>query len=275
MSVSAIKEKDYQAFRQLLESSSGIVLGDNKQYLVASRLGPLMADQRVSDLGELVERLRRPGGATLRAKVVEAMTTNETQWFRDGFPFRVLRERILPDFVERGQRSIRIWSAACSSGQEAYSISMTVDEFNQSGRGAIDAEILGTDIAPRMIEMARQGRYRASVARRGLTPERQQRFFREVGDDTWEVRPEVKRRTRFQLHNLLDSYASLGRFDIIFCRNVLIYFSTDSRRDIIHRMARAVRPGGWLIVGASESLSGYAADFEMKRLDGGVVYRRA
>ena len=274
MSVSAIKEQDYQAFRQILETSSGIVLGDNKQYLVASRLGPLMADQGVSDLGELVARLRRPGSGTLQARVIEAMTTNETQWFRDGYPFRVLKEHILPAYVKQNQRSVRVWSAACSSGQEAYSISMTVDEFNQTGRGSIDAEIVGTDIAPRMIEAARQGRYRASVARRGLNAERQQRYFRELGDDVWEVRPEIKRRATFKLHNLLDSYASLGRFDIIFCRNVLIYFSTDSRRDIIHRMAQSVRPGGWLIIGASESLSGYAGDFEMHRLDGGVVYRR-
>ncbi len=268
-----IEDAHYDAFRAFLEEASGIVLGESKQYLVASRLGPIMAQHQLPGLGELVERLKRPGSNNLRNQVVEAMTTNETQFFRDVYPFEILRSHIFPDFQKRRVLQPRIWSAACSSGQEAYSLSMCLQEFNASGAGHLEAEIIGTDISAAMVEKAAKGRYRSSAVARGLSVERRDRFMTQVDADTWEVRPEVRRRVSFRVHNLLEGFGLLGRFDLIFCRNVLIYFSQDSRADILDRMAKVLNPGGYLVVGASESLARQASQYEMVRCPQGVVYR--
>ncbi|MCG5548292.1 CheR family methyltransferase [Halorhodospira halochloris] len=269
----SIKDEDYRAFARFLERACGIVLGENKQYLVASRLAPVLQNEQIPDLGELVKALERRPSADLKGRVIEAMTTNETQWFRDTYPFDVLRKHILPEMEKQRIPTVRIWSAACSSGQETYSISMTVEEYRASG-GRIEAEIIGTDISPAMIDQARRGRYTANVASRGLASERQKRFFDEVGENTWEVKPNIRKRASFKVHNLLESYSGLGRFDVIYCRNVLIYFGWESRRDIINRMAQITKPGGFLVVGASESLARHSDAFELIRLDGGVVYKR-
>lgn len=273
VTAAAIDTEHYERFRRFLEQSCGIVLGDNKQYLVANRLGHLMGERRLCDLGALVVQLEQPGSAALRARVIDAMTTNETQWFRDIYPFASLKHRLLPELERRGLDGLRIWSAACSSGQEPYSISMAVEEYRGPSR-KLDAQVVGTDISAAMIERARAGRYSAREIRRGLSPERQQRYFSAVDASFWQVRPELARHVSFQQHNLLDSFSPLGRFDLIFCRNVLIYFSLSSREDIIRRMARVLNPGGYLIVGASESLSCNLAELEMVRCQPGVVYRR-
>lgn len=270
MAANAIDPEHYDRFRRFLERSCGIVLGSNKQYLVASRLAQLMQRQGVRDLGELVQRLEGSGGQALRSAVIDAMTTNETQWFRDTYPFEVLEAHLLPA-LDRPR--IRIWSAACSSGQEAFSLSMAVQEYRDRGHG-VEASILGTDISPRMIERARAGCYSASEIRRGLSPERQRRFFVAVDADTWRVRPEVSRSVSFRQHNLLESYSLLGSFEIIFCRNVLIYFALDARQDILHRMAQCLVPGGYLVLGASESLPRQLDAFELVRTPQGVAYRR-
>ncbi len=273
MSATTIKPEDYERFRRFLETSCGIVLGDNKQYLVLSRLGGLMARQETADLGALVSRLEHGGTHKLRGEVVDAMTTNETQWFRDVYPFALLKDTLLPKFEQACRSSLRIWSAGCSSGQEPYSLSMAVEERREAGRG-LEAQIVGTDISPRMITRAQGAEYGASEVRRGLSPERQRRFFVAAGGDRWKVRPETARRVTFRQHNLLESFTVLGSFDLIFCRNVLIYFSLASREQIIRRMAQTLNPGGYLVVGASESLSRNLDDFEMERCNPGVVYRR-
>ena len=271
MSSRQIAPEHYQAFRAFLEQSCGIVLGDNKQYLVSSRLGHVMEREGIKDLGELVYRVQQPRGQQLRGAVIEAMTTNETQWFRDSYPFTILQESLLPEFVKRGTQQLRIWSAACSSGQEAYSLSIALEEYRAKG-ARIDAEIVGTDISPAMVAQAKEASYAASTINRGLSPERRDRYFQRSGEN-WVIRPEVKRRTQFLVHNLLDSYVSLGKFDIVFCRNVLIYFSAESRESILKRMIQQMRPGGYLIVGASESLARHAGELEMVRSHGGVIYR--
>lgn len=266
-----IRPDDYQRFRRFLEQTCGIVLGENKQYLVASRLGQLMAQQGMADLGQLVDRLER-GGGELRGRVIEAMTTNETSWFRDVYPFHTLVNELFPAFERERRNSIRIWSAGCSSGQEVYSMLMALEEYRQRG-GRLEGEVLGTDISPAMVERGKRGQYAASEVRRGLSEERRRRFFDAVSADTWRVKPELRRRAEFRMHNLLDSFAPLGRFDAVFCRNVLIYFSMDSREDIIRRIAQTLRPGGYLVVGASESVARNMNEFEMIRCQTGVVYR--
>ena len=229
MTLATISPEEYEEFRQCLQDACGILLGDNKHYLVQSRLGKMMNDASVASLGDLVVQLRRdrPGGS-LRERVIEAMTTNETFWFRDSHPFTILSEHILPDCVKRKQRSLRIWSAACSTGQEPYSVSITVQEFLTRNPGSIsDAQIVATDISPAVLAEAKTGYYDAMAVARGLPPEIKERYFqkdRNHWEERWQVRADIRKRVRFTNGNLLASYASLGRFDIILCRNVLIYF---------------------------------------------------
>lgn len=250
------------------------MLGDNKHYLVVSRLGRLMAEEGVATLGELVVHLKDGRNRQLRERIVEAMTTNETFWFRDTFPFDILKEQILPDFAERRVRSPRIWSAACSSGQEPYSISMTVQEYLATRPGSLsDVQILATDISPAILQEAKDGNYDTLALARGLSPERKQKYFVQQRDNRWQARPEIRNRVRFTQANLLQSYSLLGRFDVIFCRNVLIYFSSESKADILARMARALNPGGYLFLGSSESITQYSDEFELVRCPRGSVYR--
>lgn len=274
MSATVISPEEYRDFRSFLESACGIVLGENKQYLVSSRLTRVMHEFGLKSFGELVTAVKRDAQSPLRNRIVEAMTTNETSWFRDNHPFATLKERIFPELGKLRRNPIRVWSAACSSGQEPYSISMTVHEFQMSNPGAMSGEvsIVATDISPAIMNQAKSGRYDTLSMARGLSPERKQRYFR-VDGHMAEVIPQIKARVQFRELNLLQSYALLGRFDIIFCRNVLIYFSSESKRDILERMARSLNPGGYLFLGGSESITGLSDAFEMVRHGGGVVYR--
>jgi len=271
---STLDPNDYDDFRAFLEKSCGLVLGENKHYLVTSRLSRLMDEFGASSVGELL-RLRKHGGRSdLRDRVIEAMTTKETYWFRDVFPFEILKQRILPELVKRNADPVKVWSAACSSGQEAYSVSMVVSEFQQLRPGTLrNVQIVGTDISAPIVKDARNARYDELSVARGLSAERRDRFFRRDAD-SWVVRPEVASRASFREFNLLDGYGALGRFDVIFCRNVLIYFSPENKRDILARMAHALNPGGYLFLGASESMANYSTAFEMVRCDPGVVYRK-
>jgi chemotaxis protein methyltransferase CheR len=169
---------------------------------------------------------------------------------------------------------MRIWSAACSSGQEAYNISMTVQEYLSTNLGRLSGgvEVIGTDISNRMLEEAKKGIYCGIAASRGLSAEQSQRYFI-PRDDCLEVRPEIRRRVTFRYHNMTESYALMGRFDVIFCRNVLIYFSAEKKADIIERMARVLNPNGYLFLGSTESLTAHSDLFEMVSKGGGIVYR--
>lgn len=267
-----LSHEQYHSFSQFLEQSSGIVLGDNRQYLVASRLNPHVQSRGFASLGELIDELRKGRDESLRAQVIEAMTTNETQFFRDGYPFEILKHHLFPEHQQQKGGRLRLWSAGCSSGQEAYSAIMTAQEHNEAG-GKIDLEVFGTDISKSMVQQATAARYSASSVRRGLSAERLQRFFTPVSADTWEFKPELRRRATFRQHNLKDSFALFGRFDVIFCRNVLIYFSQHMRQDILTRMAAALNPKGYLLLGGSESIGRQVDSFELVRTAHGVIYR--
>jgi chemotaxis protein methyltransferase CheR len=267
-----ITSEDYDAFREFLEDVSGIVLGENKHYLVTSRLARLMNEFGVDSFSELMSRMKQDN--KLRHRIMDAMTTNETSWFRDSYPFDILKEKIYPEFAKQKLTQIRIWSAACSTGQEPYSISMATSEYLQSRPGSFRADavqIVGTDISSSVLAHARDGVYEGVAAARGLSPERKKRFFRQVGDN-WQVVDEVRSRISFREMNLMQSYASLGKFDVIYCRNVLIYFSTDLKCDIMQRMTQLLKPHGYLILGGSESISGYSNDYVVVRWNGGVIY---
>lgn len=268
-----ITPSDYEGFRAFLEEACGIVLGDSKQYLVTSRLKKLQDELAVDTLTQLLDALKRDRTGSLRARVIDAMTTNETYWFRDQHPFMMLTEALMPELLERRARKLRIWSAACSTGQEPYSIAMALQE---SGPGRLrtgpDVEIIATDISATVLKQSMSGIYDDLALSRGLSDERRQRFFVRDGR-FWRIKEECRTLVRFQELNLMKSFASLGKFHVIFCRNVLIYFSTELKKDILMRMAGNLEPGGYLFLGGSESMANYSDSFDTIRYKGGLAYR--
>ncbi|MGN5517449.1 protein-glutamate O-methyltransferase CheR [Halopseudomonas sp. Lyrl_26] len=269
-------DPDFDLFRDYLERTCGIVLGDNKQYLVTSRLGRLLTQRGIRSLGELVRQVQQQPASGLREMVVDAMTTNETLWFRDGYPFELLKSRLIPEFLASNPNGrLRIWSAACSSGQEPYSLSMAVDEFERANPGRLrgGVQIVASEISAGMLNAARAGCYDSLAMARGLSRERRDRYFDETGPGEWTVKPAIRSRVEFRQLNLLDSYSVLGRFDIVFCRNVLIYFSADVKKDILRRIHATLRPGGYLMLGASEALNGLPDLYSMVQCNPGIVYQ--
>lgn len=267
---------DFEQFRVFLEKTCGILLGSNKQYLVSSRLNKLMEQNNIKTLGELVQRIQSQPRGGLREQVVDAMTTNETLWFRDTYPFEVLKSRVLPELIKAnpGQR-LRIWSAACSSGQEPFSLSMAIDEFERSNLGQLKSgvQIVATDLSASMLTACKAGEYDSLAMGRGLSQERLQRYFDPKGPGRWVVKPAIRNRVEFRMLNLLDSYASLGKFDIVFCRNVLIYFSAEVKKDILTRIHATLKPGGYLFLGASEALNGLPDLYQMVQCSPGIIYK--
>lgn len=272
---SEISQDDYRAFKEFLQESSGILLGENKQYLVKSRLRRILAEHGFSTLGELVEKLRRNPRGALPETVIDAMTTNETLWFRDTHPFRILEEQLLPEVAkESSTQPLRIWSAACSTGQEPYSIAMVIDEFRRRNPGKLrrPVEIIATDVSRPVVDAARQGEYELLALGRGLSADRQKQFFQQKPSGSWQVKKEIRDMVTFREHNLLERF-SFGKFDIVFCRNVLIYFSSELKQDILVRTHGVLKTGGYLILGASESLNGLNQYYEMVQCRPGIIYR--
>lgn len=272
----SITTEDFRQFSKFLEESCGILLAEHKQYLVQSRLSKIMREQACGSLKDLVDRLKRPGGNALKENVINAMTTNETLWFRDIHPYDILAKRLLPEIAsERKFQKLRIWSAACSTGQEPYSISMVIDEFKRTNPGMLSSgeEILATDISTQVLDQAKRGEYEMLALSRGLSQERLKKYFNSSSDGSWQVQAGIKSRVRFQSLNLLGQYGALGQFDIIFCRNVLIYFSSDVKLEILRKMRRQLRPGGYLLLGASESLSGLSDIYKMIHCRPGIIYQ--
>ncbi len=262
---------DYQSIHDFLEGQAGIRLGSGKEYLVTSRLGRLLPGLGMSSYAELVNKLNGLGNSQVQAAVIDAMTTNETFWFRDMAHFRVLVEGIAG---EKKPSRLRIWSAAASTGQEAYTTAICLQDGMQAGRVPRNMryEIVGTDISPTALEEAKAGTYCGVAAARGLSDEQRHRYFRER-DGCIEVLPQYRKDISFRPFNLLKPFDSLGRFDVVFCRNVLIYFSQERKRDIVSRIARCLNPGGHLFLGSTESMSGNEDLFEMRSIAGGLVYR--
>lgn len=271
----ALSDDIYKQFSDFLEVQCGIVLGENKQYLVKSRLIPLMNQFSIDKLSGLIQQSMSYKNRELRTAVIDAMTTNETLWFRDKYPFELLAKKIYPELLEK-KKSIKLWSAASSSGQEAYSIAMTSLEYQkQKAVLGMNVQIIGTDISNTMLEQCKNGTYDTLALSRGLADDRKRLFFNSLNDGTgkMQIKPEVKKMTSFRNYNLLDSYAGLGKFDIIFCRNVLIYFSSEVKSRILNQFAGALNPGGYLILGASESLTGLTDKFDMVRCNPGIIYK--
>lgn len=257
---------DYQAIQLFLSQNCGIELGDSKQYLVKSRLQPLLTKFEMSGFTDLAAALHSNAFSAQRLKsaVIDAMTTNETFWFRDERQFTELRDKVLPQVLAQKNGSIRIWSAACSSGQEPYSISIcALDALRASGKNRA-LQIIGTDISEAILEEAKRACYSDAALSRGIDEAAKAKYFQKSYDG-YQLNEEVTRQVRFQQFNLLKSFTALGRFDIIFCRNVLIYFSDAIKRDILTRMADSLEPGGYLFLSSTEAMPSGIGAYEMVR----------
>lgn len=251
---------DYDFLRKLLKERSGLDLSADKQYLVESRLLPLARKAGLPGIPELVQKLK--GGAdALTTDVVEAMTTNETFFFRDKIPFDHLRETILPELLKTraNRRSIRIWCAASSTGQEPYSIAMCLKEMAQALSGW-RIEIVATDLSHEVLEKSKSGIYSQFEVQRGLAIQLLVKYFTQVGE-LWQISPEIRGMVQHRQLNLLQDFSHLGKFDVIFCRNVLIYFDQETKVLIFERLAKALEPDGVLLLGAAESVVGISDAF--------------
>lgn len=278
MPIAPIGTGEFKLLRDFIERECGIVLGEEKAYLVETRLAGLLAETGCSDYGAFYRLAMAHTMADLRDKIIDAMTTNETLWFRDTHPYAIFRERLLPPLAEEllsnRRFRIRIWSAASSTGQEPYSLAMEVIEYcrKHPGLRPDQFEILATDISPSALFLARAGRYDAAAIARGLPPEMRERYFTQIGQ-VWAVNDEVKRLVTLRKFNLQDSLASIGRLDIVFCRYVTIYFSEDFKRRIYHEIAQLLSPEGYLIISAVENLLGLSDRFTPLSHAGGTYYQ--
>ncbi|HEV7636242.1 MAG TPA: protein-glutamate O-methyltransferase CheR [Bradyrhizobium sp.] len=251
---------DYEFLRKFLKDRSGLDLSSDKQYLVESRLIPVARRVGLSGIGDLVAKMK--GGAeALTLEVVEAMTTNETFFFRDKIPFDHLREAVLPALVQAraSRRALRIWCAASSTGQEPYSIAMCVKEF--AGLAGWRVEIVATDLSQAVLEKSKSGIFSQFEVQRGLPIQLLVKYFTQTGE-LWQLNADIRAMVQHRQLNLLQDFSHLGMFDVIFCRNVLIYFDQDTKAQIFARLAKMLEPDGVLALGAAESVVGISDAFK-------------
>jgi chemotaxis protein methyltransferase CheR len=265
-----ISTENYRYLQQEIYRESGIVLDADKHYLLESRLTPVVREARLSSLDELCERLRAKTDAALSQQVIEALTTNETLFFRDVAPFEALRHRLIPELLAKRPEKLAIWSAAASSGQEAYSIAMLLREMGLAER---PVDILGTDLSAQILERARAARYMQFEVNRGLPAPYLVKYFRREGLD-WQLKDEVRTMVRFYRFDLRQPMAGLGKFDIVFCRNVLIYFDVPTKTKILEQILGVLNPGGYLLLGGAETTLNLHGQFERVPVGNTVVYRK-
>jgi len=262
--------------KRLVHRAAAIVLTGDKDYLVTTRLAPIVEEEGLPTFEALVAKLDAtgPGVTRLRQKVVDAMTTNETSFFRDGHPFETLRNKILPAIAAEppADRTLSIWSAACSTGQEIYSIAMVLQSLAQRFAGW-SINLVATDISAPVVERAKEGRYSDLEVSRGVSETDLKRWFRRVGTE-WQVRDELKRDVTFRTLNLIDPWPALPTFDIVFLRNVLIYFEVETKKKILGRIAGTMRPGGLLFLGGVESTLNLSDRFAEVQLGRSTCFRR-
>jgi chemotaxis protein methyltransferase CheR len=265
--------RTFDELRQLIHRLCGLVLADDKAYLIRHRLEPLVRAAGCRDFEEFAQKLRGPEGETLHDPIVEAITTSETSFFRDGHPFEAFRRYLLPRLGELAKgRPLRLWCAAAATGQEPYSLAMLIDEYATANRLRADAfSILATDVSAKVLAEATAARYSQHEVARGLTPEQTARHFQKHGK-YWVLREPVRRLVRFQTLNLTRPFGGLGTFEAIFCRNVLIYFDETTRRRICEQFYALLNAGGWLVLGSAENLYGISDRFASGVYGDTIVY---
>jgi chemotaxis protein methyltransferase CheR len=252
---------DYEYLRKVLKDRSGLDLSADKQYLIESRLLPLSRKSGLSGISELVQKMKG-GSADITTQVVEAMTTNETFFFRDKLPFDHFRDSIMPEILQAraNRRSIRIWCAAGSTGQEPYSLAMCLKEMSAAVAG-FRIEILATDLSQEVLEKSKAGIYSQFEVQRGLPIQLLVKYFKQIGE-FWQINADIRAMVQHRQLNLLHDFSQLGIFDVIFCRNVLIYFDQDTKTMIFNRLARVTEPDGFLALGAAETVVGLTDVFK-------------
>jgi len=253
---------DYDYLRKLLKERSGLTLSAEKQYLVESRLLPVARKAGVDGLGGLVQKLKSPGVEPLIVEVVEAMTTNESFFFRDKIPFDHFRNAIMPALLaaRASQRAMRIWCAAASTGQEPYSLAMCLKEMAGQVAGW-RIEIIATDLSTEVLEKAKAGIYSQFEVQRGLPIQLLVKYFTQIGE-SWQISPELRAMVQYRPLNLLHNFSTLGMFDVVFCRNVLIYFDQETKIGVLNRIAKLLDPSGFLVLGAAETVVGLTDAFK-------------
>jgi chemotaxis protein methyltransferase CheR len=274
--ITAITREELPVWTRYIHEICGIQLDDSKGYLVETRLGGLLPEAGATNFSELFFKVRSDSTSNLRRKVIEAITTNETSFFRDTAPFDLLRNKLIPDLVDRrgknGARiTLRIWSAACSTGQEAYSTAIVLKEL-LGNLARYDIRILGTDISNKVVAQASYGEYNRLELERGLPQELLARHFTASGD-RWKVRDEIRALATFRTMNLLEPFSFPHPFDIIFCRNVAIYFTESDKTRLFQNLSRYLAKDGCLIIGSTESISGLCPELEPKRYLRSVFYQ--
>ena len=252
---------DYEYLRKLLKERSGLMLSADKQYLVESRLLPVAHRAGMADLTELVAKLKSAREQPLVTEVAEAMTTNESFFFRDKLPFEHFRNVIMSVLLAARppRRPIRIWCAAAATGQEPYSLAMSLKEMGDKVTGR-EIEIVATEFSTQVLEKAKTGLFSQFEVQRGLPITLLIKYFAQLGD-TWQINPDVRAMVQFRAFNLLHDFAPLGRFDLVFCRNVLIYFDHETKTQVLDRVARITEPDGYLVLGAAETVVGLTESF--------------
>lgn len=253
---------DFDYLRQLLKQRSGLIVTMDKQYLLESRLMPVARKAGASGLSELVQKMKAAGSERLIVEVVEAMTTNESFFFRDKVPFEHFRDVIVPAMLKTraSAKRIRIWCAAASTGQEPYSLAMILKDMALR-LGGWRVDILATDLSHEVLEKAKAGIYSQFEVQRGLPVQMLVKYFTQTGE-LWQVAPEIRGMVQYRPFNLLEDFAPLGRFDVVFCRNVLIYFDQDTKVNVLNRIARVMEPDGYLVLGAAETVVGLTTSFK-------------
>lgn len=259
-----MKKENFGYVQRFIKEQSGLILSEEKGYLIESRLMPLVRKRGLGGLDELIAKLRDDGDKELMVDVTEAMTTNESLFFRDVKPFDAFREAVLPQIVaarkEANATKIRIWSAACSSGQEPYSLAMILMENPQLLQG-LKAEIFATDISGQIIKKARLGFYTQFEAQRGLPVQMLMKYFTQV-DENWQIHDSIRDMVTFAQINLLENMSMLAKFDIVFLRNVLIYFDQPTKAEVLYRIGSVMPDDGILYLGGAESLLGICDTFK-------------
>jgi chemotaxis protein methyltransferase CheR len=273
---------EFKVFAQYIHSLCGVSLDGSKAYLIETRLGGLAQDNGCSSFSEFYYKARSDSSKLLPRQIIDAITTNETLFFRDSAPFEMLQYKILPELIDRRKNmsysrssplSLRIWSAACSTGQEVFSIAIILKEM-LGNMNQYNLRLVGTDISNRAVAQASRGVYNKIEIDRGLPAGKLDRYF-SMTDEGWKVRDEIRAMATFKTLNLLEDFSGLGRFDIIFCRNVAIYFSDQDKAILYKKLATALEPDGYLVIGGTESLTGVSSLFAPQRHLRSVFYQPA
>jgi chemotaxis protein methyltransferase CheR len=267
----SLTEENFRFLCQTVYHESGIVLDDSKGYLVEARLVPVAKDEGAASLDGLCNLIRAIGGSRIRDKVVEAMTTNETLFFRDLAPFEALENVVISEMLakQKGSRNLRIWSAASSSGQEPYSLAMM---WLEMGNAARELEILGTDLSEEILDKAKAGRYMQLEVNRGLPAKYLVKHFTRQNLE-WEISSSIRNMVSWKKFNLKSNASMLGTFDIVLCRNVLIYFDVETKQKILKNIRKTLAPGGYLILGSSETTLNIDDSFERRQIGRAILYQ--